>query len=115
MDGHTGEEVYKISEIAHEFSAHEVFKAGLPTLLFVWSPRCSLSKVVGPAAIRLATKQRHSINLVMANIEDVPGAAAELGIEATPALLLFENGEEVARRTGAMLEPQIADWIETIL
>jgi thioredoxin 2 len=45
------------------------------------------------------------------NTEDEPGIAARYGIRSIPTLILFANGNELARHSGAMGNPeQIARW-----
>jgi thioredoxin 1 len=39
--------------------------------------------------------------------------ATQVGVKALPTLVVFENGEEVARRTGATDEEGLRDWIES--
>ena len=37
----------------------------------------------------------------------------QVGVKALPTLVVFEDGEEVARRTGATDEEGLRDWIES--
>ena len=45
-------------------------------------------------------------------MEDFEQTAAELNVRATPTLLLFKNGQEIARRSGAVMESQLSNWLD---
>ena len=38
-------------------------------------------------------------------------SAARLGIRGIPTMILFHQGQEVARTSGAMSAPQIVQWV----
>ncbi|MFT6897595.1 MAG: thioredoxin-like negative regulator of GroEL, partial [Paraglaciecola sp.] len=39
-------------------------------------------------------------------------SAQDLNVKATPTLLIFHKGEEIARRSGAMIKSQIDKWLD---
>ena len=40
-------------------------------------------------------------------------AAAQLGIRSIPSLILFKNGKELARQSGALPLPQLLAWLRS--
>ncbi len=81
-------------------------------LLDIWAPWCGPCKMVGPAAEKVIARRAEDMKLVMANMEEFSATSKELNVRATPTLILFKDGSEVARRSGAVMESQIEQWVE---
>jgi thioredoxin 2 len=47
--------------------------------------------------------------------EAEPGIAQRFGIRSIPTLVLFGNGREVARQSGALSLPQLLRWVDAAL
>lgn len=81
-------------------------------LVDVWAPWCGPCKMVGPAVKRIHEQQQGRFRLAMANMEKFSASAEKYGIKTTPTLILFKDGKEVSRRSGAMMESQIKQWLD---
>ena len=67
-------------------------KGDLPLLVDMWADWCGPCKSFAPVFEQ---------------------AAAQLGIRSIPSLILFKNGREVARQSGAFPLPQLMAWLRS--
>jgi thioredoxin 2 len=56
---------------------------------------------------------RGKVRFAKLNTEQHPGPAGQYGIRSIPTLILFRNGRELARQSGAMNQGQISQWLKS--
>ena len=66
-------------------------------LVDFWADWCGPCKALAPILEEISDK----IDVVKINSDDNSGLAAELSIRAIPTIIVFEDGKEVKRITGA--------------
>jgi thioredoxin 1 len=49
------------------------------------------------------------------DIMENTGVPAEMGVQSIPLMVLFKNGEAIARKVGAAPKSQLKGWIESEL
>ena len=57
-----------------------------------------------------AAELEPAVRLLKLNADEAPQAAAELGVQGIPALLLLRGGRVVARQAGVMDAARIVSW-----
>lgn len=88
-----------------------VLKSPLPVIVDVWSNTCAPCKQLAPVLVRVATKHQGRVSVVELSTDAEPKLLAELGVRATPTILVFDQGKEVGRMTG--FRPQ--DWFDAMI
>jgi len=67
---------------------------------------------MAPAWEQAAARLTPQVRLAKLDTEAEPGIAQRFGIRSIPTIVLFRNGREVARQSGALSLPQILRWVE---
>lgn len=99
---------------AASFAAH-VEHATLPVLVDFWAPWCGPCRMMAPVLDRAAAQRATGLRVAKVNTDEQPQLAGRFGIRSIPTLILFRNGRELARQSGALDGSSLARWLDHAL
>ena len=84
----------------------------LPVLVDFWAAWCGPCRMMAPAFEQLAGEMKTEVRFAKLDTEAAQGTASRFGIRSIPTMILFREGREIARVSGAMDRRGIRSWIE---
>lgn len=78
----------------------EVLESDKPVLLDFWASWCNPCRMVLPIVEELA-QERQDIKVCKINVDEEPELASRFHIMSIPTLVVFSDGKELTRATGA--------------
>ncbi len=84
----------------------------IPVLVDCWAPWCGPCKSFAPTFEQAARELEPNVRLAKLNTESHQQVAGRWKIRSIPTLILFKQGKEVARLSGAVGLPQLKQWLK---
>lgn len=92
--------------------ATEVLQSQKPVLVDFWAEWCGPCKMIGPILEQVAAELENKVKIVKVNVDDNQETSAQYGIRSIPNLILFNKGNVVASKVGALSKAQLLAFLE---
>ena len=92
-----------------------VVNSDIPVIVDFWAPWCGPCKMMGPNFEKAATKFPLKTLFVKVNTENEQNLGARFSIRSIPTLIVFKNGKEIHRVSGALDEKSLTQLVSQML
>ena len=105
----------KPQEVTDADFEREVLEADLPVLVDFWAEWCGPCHQVAPILERLAEEYDGKIKFVMVDTEENFETPSRYGILSLPTLVMFKEGQQIERITGARPKGDLMRYLDKAL
>lgn len=98
--------------IGKDVFEEKVLKNDLPVLVEFYSDSCIACKKLAPALGQAEELLRDRFRIYKVNTNYETGLTEEYEILSRPTLIVFRDGQEVQRKTGALKIRELMDWLD---
>jgi thioredoxin 1 len=89
----------------------DVLNAPGPVVVDFWAEWCGPCKQIAPALEEISQELGGKVTIAKLNIDENPNVPTKYGVRGIPTLMLFQNGQVVATKVGALPKSKILEWI----
>ncbi|HTW11633.1 MAG TPA: thioredoxin [Solirubrobacteraceae bacterium] len=90
----------------------EVLESDLPVLVDFWATWCGPCRQVAPVVEEIASEKAGQLKVVKLDTDENQQTAIQYNVLSIPTLIVFKNGQEVKRVTGAYPKKRLEAEIE---
>ena len=105
----------KIVHISDSSFNQDVLEADSPVLVDFWAEWCGPCKMIAPVLEELADDYEGKLKICKLDIDANTETAPKYGIRGSPTLIIFNNGEVVGTKVGALSKSQLSAFIDSVI
>jgi len=89
----------------------EVLKSEKPVIVDFWAEWCGPCRNILPALDEIASDLQGRVKVAKLNVDENPDVTHKYGVRSIPTLMIFKNGQSVAKKVGAGPKSELSSWI----
>ena len=101
----------KVQEIDAKVLAKAAKNDTIPLVVDFWAPWCGPCRMMAPEFAKAAASMAPNVRFAKINTEDFPAVSQKNNIRGIPTMILYQNGREGARQSGAMQSSGIEAFV----
>lgn len=90
----------------------EAIDSGDTWVIDFWAEWCGPCKKLAPI-YEEASQEIEGVMFGKVDMEEHQQLGGKMGVRALPTLLIIQDGEEIARKSGLVSKEQLKDWIQS--
>ena len=102
-----------ITHVTDQSFDADVLKSSETVLVDYWAEWCGPCKMIAPVLEEVAGTYAGKIKITKMDVDANQEVPAKYGIRGIPTLILFKNGQEVAKKVGAMSKSQLTAFLDS--
>lgn len=104
-----------ISHISDDSFEQDVINAGSPVLVDFWAEWCGPCKMIAPVLEDLAEEYAGKMKICKLDVDQNKQMAEKYNVKGIPTLIIFNNGDAVGKKVGALSKAQLSAFIDSTI